>query len=337
MDALDRLPCPVLVTNAVGRVLFPNSDMLTLVGHDAAHWRQKPMEDLFPPAGRIFLQTHVWPMLLRQNRVREIYLYISNAQGERTPVLVNCQSGEHEDQPCYYWVFFVAQERSRFEAELLKARAEAQRSADRLTQVNAELEAVHSQLAQRAYNIEIANRELAVLSRSDPLTGLGNRRALSTAIKRWQSRSDDDALASILLIDVDHFKAVNDHHGHDEGDRVLVALARMLEASLGPNDLAVRYGGEEFALWLPSADRTQAGMTAERVHDGVQQVLIKDKPITVSIGIATLGNSAGSALMQQLLELSDIAVYQAKTTGRNRTVYSTQPSSADQDYTDQAG
>lgn len=337
MDELNRLPCPILVTDAVGRVLLPNTDMLTLVGHDAAHWRQKPMEDLFPPAGRIFLQTHVWPMLLRENSVREIYLYISNAQGERTPVLVNCQAGEYEHQPCYYWVFFVAQERSRFEAELLKARAEAQRSADRLTQANAELEAVHSQLEQRAYNIEIANRELAVLSRSDPLTGLGNRRALSTAIKRWQSRSDSDALASVLLIDVDHFKAVNDQHGHDEGDRVLVALARMLEASLGPNDLAVRYGGEEFALWLPSADRTQAGTMAERVHDGVQKVSIEGMPITVSIGTATLGNCAGSALMQQLLELSDIAVYQAKAAGRNRTVNSMQAPSVERNYTDQAG
>lgn len=321
MDQLNQLPCALLITDEYGIVVSANSDMLALIGKSAADCCGIAMEKLFPPAGRIFLQTHIWPMLIQEKTLREIYLNITNALGERTPVLVNCQSGIYEGEACYYWLFFVALERSRFESELLRTRADAQRLSTHLEQANTELKALHLQVAQRAHEIETMNRELAALSRSDPLTGLGNRRALSIAIGEWQAHAEGFADASLLLLDVDHFKTVNDEHGHDAGDLILVALARTLEASLRPEDLAVRYGGEEFAMWLPYADRNLALFTAHRVHKLVEDLHIEDKSITVSIGIATLPNSFGPNLLQQLIEQSDKAVYQAKSAGRNRTVF----------------
>lgn len=128
MDHLDHLPCPVLVTDETGRVLLVNSELLELVGATAVHWLHKTIEDLLPPASRIFLHTYVWPMLMRDGAVHEIQMQVCDAQGRRTPVMVNSRKGHLEGEPCYYWIFFVALERSRFEAEVLAARNVAQAS-----------------------------------------------------------------------------------------------------------------------------------------------------------------------------------------------------------------
>lgn len=133
MILLNQLPCPVLITDGTGRVLASNSELLALLGGTEQEWLQKPMEVLLPPASRVFLQTHIWPMLLRQERVCELYLYLRDARGQRIPVMLNCQQGSFEDAEAYYWVFFVAQERSLFEAELLKARNRAEASATALS------------------------------------------------------------------------------------------------------------------------------------------------------------------------------------------------------------
>lgn len=321
MDKLNQLPCPVLVTDRMGNILAANTDLLSIVGGSAEQWQQKPMDKLFPLASRVFLQTHVWPMLLRQESVRELHLHLNDSNSQRIPMMMNCQMGQFEGTKSYCWVFFVALQRSLFEAELLQARGDAQRMAASLAQSHKELKELHSQLSQRAHMVETENIQLTELSQTDPLTGMANRRALAIAITHWQSQVTDGAHASLLLVDVDHFKAVNDQYGHDEGDRVLTALARQLQASMRVSDLAVRYGGEEFALWLPFADHTGAECTAQRVHDHVREVKVAGNSITVSIGVATSSDTRSPELLQQLIKHSDEAVYQAKASGRNRTVH----------------
>lgn len=129
MDHLNQLPCPVLMTDASGLISSVNADLLALVGGALDAWLGRPMEDLFPPHSRIFLQTHVWPMLLRQGQVREIYLHLKDARGQRVPVMVNGRAGQVQGESGYYWIFFVALERSRFERELLNARSRADAAA----------------------------------------------------------------------------------------------------------------------------------------------------------------------------------------------------------------
>lgn len=321
MDQLNQLPCPVLVTDRMGNILVANTDLLLIVGGSAEQWQQKPMYKLFPLASRIFLQTHVWPMLLRQESVRELYLHLNDSNSQRIPMMMNCQMGQFEGAKSYYWVFFVALQRSHFEEKLLQARGDAQHMTASLAQSHKELEELHSQLSQRAHMVETENIELTELSQTDPLTGMANRRALAIAITHWQSQVMDGAYASLLLVDVDHFKVVNDQYGHEEGDRILTALARQLQASMRVSDLAVRYGGEEFALWLPFADSAGAECTAQRVHDYVRQVKVAGNSITVSIGVATSSDTRSPELLQQLIKHSDKAVYQAKASGRNRTVH----------------
>ena len=134
MNQFNQLPCPVLITDVMGCMLAANTDLLDLVGGTQAQWQHQAMEQLFPPASRIFLQTHVWPMLLSQGRVRELYLYLCAANAQRIPVLVNCQKGRFEGLDCYYWVFFVALDRSRFETELLRSRKSTENAAKSLAE-----------------------------------------------------------------------------------------------------------------------------------------------------------------------------------------------------------
>ncbi len=133
-NLLNQLPCPTLITDKSGYILAVNTDLLSLVGGTFDHWLHKPMENFFPPASRIFLQTHVWPMLLSEGNAGEIYLKISDAQNKRIPVMVNCRRGLFSGVDSYFWAFFVALERSKFEVELLNARNRAESLALALTE-----------------------------------------------------------------------------------------------------------------------------------------------------------------------------------------------------------
>jgi diguanylate cyclase (GGDEF)-like protein/PAS domain S-box-containing protein len=122
MPTFDQLPCPALVTDRAGTVQLVNQSLLQLVGGVTETWFSKPMDLMFPMASRIFLQTHVWPMVLREGQVREIRLQILRDAGGQVPVFVNCQRSTIEAIERFTWVFFVTIERSRYEQELLEAR-----------------------------------------------------------------------------------------------------------------------------------------------------------------------------------------------------------------------
>ncbi len=126
MANFDELPCPALVTDRGGIVQSVNPSLLQLVGGVKEHWVSKPMDLMFPMASRIFLQTHVWPLIFRENQVREIRLQMLGHGGTRVPVLVNCQKSTFEGSEHFTWVCFVSVERSRFEHELLEARQRAE-------------------------------------------------------------------------------------------------------------------------------------------------------------------------------------------------------------------
>lgn len=132
MPAFDQLPCPALVTDRGGVVQAVNQDLLALVGGTENSWVHKSMDLMFPMASRIFLQTHVWPMLLREDRVREIRLQILDSLGKQVPIFVNCQKHILDSVERFTWVFFVSIERTRFEQALLEARQRAEAVAEEL-------------------------------------------------------------------------------------------------------------------------------------------------------------------------------------------------------------
>jgi diguanylate cyclase (GGDEF)-like protein/PAS domain S-box-containing protein len=162
---------------------------------------------------------------------------------------------------------------------------------------------------------------LVALATTDPLTGTCNRRAgefcLKDALTAWQRHGTNFAL---LLVDCDHFKRVNDRWGHDVGDKVLVALVRICRENLREADTIIRWGGEEFLLCLPGADRNMALSIAERLREAIARAPIDHKganvQVTVSIGIALVSTSDGYS--DDIVRRADRALYRAKQAGRNR-------------------
>ena len=124
-ELLNQLPCAVLITDPRGYVLGVNSALLSLTGLSSSALLDQHMDALFPPAGRIFLQTHVWPSLMRDGKVAELFLQLCGPASQRLPVMLNCQAGLHGDHKAFYWTLFVATERHRFEAQLVEARQRA--------------------------------------------------------------------------------------------------------------------------------------------------------------------------------------------------------------------
>lgn len=212
MFYLDRLPGPVLVTDCNGRIKHSNCDFKRLAGAGAA----EGMDQFFPPASRIFLHTHAWPLLLRNGEFSELYLQLQSENGQSIPVMANARISEVDGAPEVIWLFFVAKDRQRFEAELLKAREQAQESAAQLAKANLALQSAYAQLANYAVEIQSEAEQLAQLSHTDPLTALSNRRALSVHVEQWLGNVSDLACGSLLLIDIDHFKQINDRFGHAE-------------------------------------------------------------------------------------------------------------------------
>jgi diguanylate cyclase (GGDEF)-like protein len=205
---------------------------------------------------------------------------------------------------------------------------ESRRLGLQLAEANTELERNREALAQANVELEKRAEALAHAASIDPLTGIANRRAFVERFEvHWADAMSRHAPLSIALIDVDHFKRINDTQGHAVGDAVLCALAATLQGLLRAGTLLARWGGEEFVVLIPGANAQAAAGLAERLRAAVESLNREDlPPITISIGVASL--SGRTRLRPEgLFDEADGALYAAKTAGRNRVVVV--PESAD--------
>jgi diguanylate cyclase (GGDEF)-like protein len=161
-------------------------------------------------------------------------------------------------------------------------------------------------------------------SNLDPLTGLYNRRYMEeTLAARLSDLKKQPGSLSIMMIDVDHFKNFNDNHGHDAGDAILISLSELIRKHVRTFDFACRFGGEEFIVILPRTPKQSAIERAKQLHERVRQLRVKHNTVlldavTISIGIATYPEDGEDML--KLIKAADLALYQAKNTGRDKTV-----------------
>lgn len=166
-------------------------------------------------------------------------------------------------------------------------------------------------LSMRRFSLKINEMDYHI--NRDPLTGLMNRRGLNFAIDKQLNMN---SFFSILLIDIDFFKKINDTYGHDQGDLVLKSLADIMQKNFRKNDVCCRYGGEEFIVLIPDVSKGEAYESAERFRKAIEQQFIENVGyITISIGIAFWPESSKD--ISEVFRIADKQLYEAKNSGRN--------------------
>lgn len=185
---------------------------------------------------------------------------------------------------------------------------------------------VHLKIKHLQDDLKRSNELLLELSNTDHLTGLFNRRFLMECLdKEVQRARRKDGLVAILMLDIDHFKRINDTYGHLQGDVVLQKVALHIQKELRSYDIAARYGGEEFVTILPDTTLKEAFNVADRIRLSVQSMRfagdLSNERVTVSLGVAVFP-APGLNDIDSLLRAADDALYHAKERGRNRVVVS---------------
>jgi diguanylate cyclase len=197
--------------------------------------------------------------------------------------------------------------------------SETKRMAEQNQSVNKRLEQSNQEIAELQQRITAARRE----AMCDALTGLNNRRAFDELLRKGADDAEKNRTPmSLLMLDIDHFKSLNDTHGHQLGDEVLRLVARCLTDCTKGRDTASRYGGEEFAIILPETDIEGALAVAEQVRETVNSKRIVRKSTGESLGAVSLSGGAAQYMdgesLEELIERADPGLYKAKNEGRKR-------------------
>lgn len=188
---------------------------------------------------------------------------------------------------------------------------------------NSDLQLALKQLETTQAEVNRQNQELKFLAARDPLTGCLNRRSF---FERLESVMEDarrtDQPLCCLMLDIDHFKSINDRYGHAAGDKVIAYTAELVSALCGDDDLVCRYGGEEFCVVLPGSPLDASATFAEKiraqVYDGSRARFTSSMSVSISVGVADLRDTDGTA--KDLVNQADMALYSAKEGGRNRVI-----------------
>lgn len=181
-------------------------------------------------------------------------------------------------------------------------------------------------LCETNHKLELLNEELVEMTHRDPLTKLSNRRYFSMQSKKIKSYSKRNNVSlSLIVLDIDKFKNINDSYGHLVGDEVIIHIARALEKNLRDSDIISRFGGEEFVVLLQDCNIEDAYAVAQKIREYIQNAEVKideDTKIkyTVSLGVAEFNELKDNDNLEQTFARADEALYEAKTSGRNKVI-----------------
>ncbi|MCA9321649.1 MAG: diguanylate cyclase, partial [Planctomycetes bacterium] len=209
-----------------------------------------------------------------------------------------------------------------FNPRVLLARV---RAGERVVRLQNRVSRDKQTLKKQMTKLAVLNRRLERASVTDPLTELKNRRyAMERLVASWAKAKRSGVPFSVIMIDIDHFKQVNDRHGHATGDEVLRSTADVLRREVRTEECVCRLGGEEFLVILPEASVDAAAICAERIRRGVETNRVStgefEDNVTISLGVAS--SDGGFCSFESLLNAADAAVYEAKRQGRNRVCLS---------------
>jgi diguanylate cyclase (GGDEF)-like protein len=287
---INSFSCGLFISNINERhIEYVNDNICRTLLYEESDLIGLDVNEIFTKASLIFLESYVYPTLLKEHELTEIQLTILTKERDRLPIVANINIQDN----IIFWSIFTAVKRDKLYQELLDVRDKLEYQAEKL--------------------------ELAATT--DYLTHLLNRRSIiektESLIKNAPRKSP---ALSLAMIDIDFFKQINDQHGHVKGDEILIEVGKALNQVCLKQDLAARWGGEEFLVVFYGPTFEETKHLCQKIHKKIHEIKLSDQPLTVSIGVVTyhLDHHTNTTL-DDIIEEADQLMYQAKNNGRNQT------------------
>lgn len=316
---LYSLPCGYISMTPQGIILDVNRTFLEMGNYTQDNLISHHIESIMSVANKLLFHSCFYPFIQLNGYVDEIYFNLKGSNGTDIPVLFNGKYYEETDVvDC---IFVHMGRRIDYEQEIRKAKILVEEAYREKNVALVKMEELHLELEHKQIELLKLNNKLEILSITDGLTGLKNRRCFIEKLDEYLVQyKQTNCLFSLLILDIDHFKSVNDTHGHLIGDEVLIQLAKLL-ADFFPKDYTIaRYGGEEFVVILPLRNEEESLKEAELLRSTIQFAKWEIMKITVSIGVAT---SNPMDTTSSIMAHADKALYSSKERGRNKVTHAT--------------
>lgn len=301
-----------LVLSSEGSIIECNQTFCDFLEYRKEELLGKHIEYVLNNAGKFFFHSILYPKLRMAGHIGDIYLQLQTKDKVLKDCLFNAKLFSLENKQVIDCVIFPVSRQIKYEKELKEIN-------NRLEHVLMEKDMLHDRLLEKQQELLALNKELKLYATRDELTQLYNRRIfldyLGQMIERFTLDGDP---FSIMLLDVDYFKCVNDQYGHSIGDDVLSHLAHKMVHSQHKTFINARFGGEEFVVLMPGLTEIEAIEKAESLRKTVEHDRSFVVPITISVGVATVSRDEDS---DTLILKADKAMYKAKQTGRNKVVH----------------
>jgi|GEM_PF-334247 len=316
---LDFAPCGYFSITNTGIVRSMNRTLLNLLECERETLTGQHIESILPVTSKLFFHTYFYPHIQLHGQVDEMYCSLRTSGGQNVPVLLNGVRQERDGELCIDCVVVKIGKRIEHEKDVLQTTIRLEELYRATQEANESLERLHAEYVTKQQELMRLNEQLEALASTDPLTGLRNRRFFQERLlASVESYRHKRRLFSLLIVDIDYFKSINDTYGHPAGDAVLVRLAQLLKSMAREDDVVARIGGEEFVVIAPNTDYDDIMRLAESCRARIEATPMDGHRITVSIGAATIGPEDTDA---GLLHEADQALYLSKSGGRNRVTH----------------
>ncbi|MCR8658772.1 sensor domain-containing diguanylate cyclase [Paenibacillus endoradicis] len=318
-DRLLYAPCGYLSITHEGKIISVNNTFLMQMGYNEHKLLNQHIEELMSTANKLIFHSYFYPFINLHGYVNELIISLKNSEGIAIACLINGKQLLVDDVEVFDLIIVQMGQRMNYEQELRTAKKQIEDAYWKKDQALEELTKLNIEIEQKQEELIMINESLIELSVTDKLTGLKNRRY-------FQEKLEDQIINfarkekpfSLCIIDIDHFKHVNDTYGHQVGDEVLEQLAYILRKFVRKEDVPARYGGEEFVLLLPRTDIKESKVMAEQLRQQIEDASWVTGRLTVSIGISTFYEDETAT---GILKKADQALYMSKENGRNRVTH----------------
>ena len=315
---LAKIPCGYIAMNDQYRIVEVNDTFLQWTKFEKHELINQHLEKLFVSSNKLIFHSYFYPNMSLYKQVDELFIHVRGKDDMTIPCLVNAIEQEVEGETYIDIVFMPMKKRIDYEKEVRQTKLLLEQAYEQKTVAYEHLQHIYEKIELKQEQLVEMNKQLVEMSNTDNLTGIANRRYFQEQLKLQVENFHEKGQAfSLLVLDIDYFKQVNDSYGHPIGDLVLTQLGLILKMTAREQDTVARFGGEEFVLLLGETDEFEALAIAEQLNKTVEETIWPTiGRLTVSIGCTTF---KADDTENTVFEHADEALYASKRNGRNRT------------------